>query len=351
MQHPDKHTFNIRLKIDETLGTDTCNIKCTNHCNIWNTPIYFYNIHMKHLQHTYEIFETFEMYSCNVRFQRKISVLFGRNGGSLACENHRCIAHRWRGATGQGGAIAIERGGRSGAALRFFDFGDGSSFASSADRPRDTAKPWIGTGRGQLPFVSLNPAMELRVITGPSRDTATLERTRQGVAADRPGRCDGAAVGLGAPPMGGLRTPGGAGEAGGQRRNPTVAALQSAVVVEHDCGAAVESLLKNGDSRIRLEANDKKIQLLDRWAGTAAHKSDRPERPYHCITVIWLSSHHYALSIWKRWNECCIGTASRRLSSLSPRAAWSNQERKVHVRTHAESPYLLIIMAHTLHSI
>jgi hypothetical protein len=31
-----------------------------NHCNICNIPIYFYNIHMKHLQHTYETSEILE---------------------------------------------------------------------------------------------------------------------------------------------------------------------------------------------------------------------------------------------------------------------------------------------------
>jgi hypothetical protein len=48
--------------------------------------------------------------------------------------------------------------------------------------------------------------------------------------------------------------------------------------VEHDYGAAVESLLKNGDSRIRLERQvDKRIWLLGRWAGAALHKHDRPD--------------------------------------------------------------------------
>jgi hypothetical protein len=30
----------------------------------------------------------------------------------------------------------------------------------------------------------------------------------------------------------------------------------STVVVEHDCSAAVENLLKNGDNRIKLEASE-----------------------------------------------------------------------------------------------
>ena len=33
---------------------------------------------MKHLQHTYEILETLEIYICNIRFQRNISLLLGR---------------------------------------------------------------------------------------------------------------------------------------------------------------------------------------------------------------------------------------------------------------------------------
>jgi hypothetical protein len=47
--------------------------------------------------------------------------------------------------------------------------------------------------------------------------------------------------------------------------------------VEHNYGAAVESLLKNGDSRIRLERQvDKRICLLGRWAGVAARERDCP---------------------------------------------------------------------------
>jgi hypothetical protein len=70
MQHSNKHTFNIRLKkqmkyLDQTLD----------HCNMYNIAIYFYNIHMKHLQNTYKTSETNETYSCNMRFQRNISLL------------------------------------------------------------------------------------------------------------------------------------------------------------------------------------------------------------------------------------------------------------------------------------
>jgi hypothetical protein len=41
-------------------------------CNI---PIYFSNIHTKHLQYTSETSETFEIYACNMR---SISLLLGR---------------------------------------------------------------------------------------------------------------------------------------------------------------------------------------------------------------------------------------------------------------------------------
>jgi hypothetical protein len=54
-------------KLDETFGTDYCNM-----CNI---PIYFCNIHMKHLQHTSETIET---YSCNMCFEHNISLLLIR---------------------------------------------------------------------------------------------------------------------------------------------------------------------------------------------------------------------------------------------------------------------------------
>jgi hypothetical protein len=45
-----------------------------NHCNICNIPIYFCNIHLKHLQHTFEISETLETYACNIRFQQNLAV-------------------------------------------------------------------------------------------------------------------------------------------------------------------------------------------------------------------------------------------------------------------------------------
>jgi hypothetical protein len=46
-----------------------------NYFNICNFPIYFYNIFLKHLQHTSE---TLEIYACNMRFPRDITLLFGR---------------------------------------------------------------------------------------------------------------------------------------------------------------------------------------------------------------------------------------------------------------------------------
>ena len=39
-----------------------------NHCNICNIPIYFCNIHLKHLQRTSKTSETLERYACNMHF-------------------------------------------------------------------------------------------------------------------------------------------------------------------------------------------------------------------------------------------------------------------------------------------
>jgi hypothetical protein len=74
MQHPNKHTCNIRLKkqmkhLEHMLAT-----YMYNHCNMCNITIYFCNIHMKHLQHTSETLKT---YSCNMCFQRNNSLLLG----------------------------------------------------------------------------------------------------------------------------------------------------------------------------------------------------------------------------------------------------------------------------------
>ena len=47
------------------------------HCNICNIPIYFCNIHMKHLQHIPKTSETIETYVCNIG-ERPGLVDFGR---------------------------------------------------------------------------------------------------------------------------------------------------------------------------------------------------------------------------------------------------------------------------------
>jgi len=96
--------------------------------------------------------------------------------------------------------------------------------------------------------------MELRVVDGPARGHRSLRAERAGrqVRTGQNGTM-GQWLGSGHHQRGRLRTPGGAGEAGGQRRNPTVVVLQSAVAVGHDCGAVVESLMENGDRRIWLE--------------------------------------------------------------------------------------------------
>jgi hypothetical protein len=43
-----------------------------------NTPIYFYNIHMKHLQRTSKTYETLEIYACNAYSVNDISLLLER---------------------------------------------------------------------------------------------------------------------------------------------------------------------------------------------------------------------------------------------------------------------------------
>jgi hypothetical protein len=54
MQHPNKHSSE---KTNKIFRADACNIVYSN-CNIYNIPIYFCNIHMKHFQHTSETSET-----------------------------------------------------------------------------------------------------------------------------------------------------------------------------------------------------------------------------------------------------------------------------------------------------
>ena len=60
MQHPNKHTCNIRLKKEMKHWEQTFITYVYNHCNIYNITIYFCNIHMKYLQHTFETCETLE---------------------------------------------------------------------------------------------------------------------------------------------------------------------------------------------------------------------------------------------------------------------------------------------------
>jgi hypothetical protein len=78
MQHLNKHACNVHVKkqmkyLEQMLATYVYN-----HCNMCNIPIYFCNIHIKHLQRTSETPETLEIYTCNMWFQRNISLLLGR---------------------------------------------------------------------------------------------------------------------------------------------------------------------------------------------------------------------------------------------------------------------------------
>ena len=43
------------------------------HCSICTIPVYFCNIHAKHLQHTSKTSETIETYACNIRLQHALS--------------------------------------------------------------------------------------------------------------------------------------------------------------------------------------------------------------------------------------------------------------------------------------
>ena len=51
--------------------------------------------------------------------------------------------------------------------------------------------------------------------------------------------------------------------------------LRSAIVVEHHCGVAMESLLENGERDKVRGKWTKRIELLGHWAGAAVHESDR----------------------------------------------------------------------------
>jgi hypothetical protein len=68
MQYRDKHNYNIRLEKHIKHWEYKLTTYVYNHFNICKIPIYFYNIHMKHLQHTYKTSETLETYAWNIRF-------------------------------------------------------------------------------------------------------------------------------------------------------------------------------------------------------------------------------------------------------------------------------------------
>jgi hypothetical protein len=68
MQHPNKHTCNIRLEKYMKHWEHKLTTCIYNHCNICSILIYFCNIRMKHLQHISEALKTLEIYVCNMRF-------------------------------------------------------------------------------------------------------------------------------------------------------------------------------------------------------------------------------------------------------------------------------------------
>jgi hypothetical protein len=78
MQHPNKHTCNIRLdKTDELLEKEACNIRVQPLQHMQHPGLNLQH-GRKHLQHTSETSETLETYVCNMRFQRNISLLLRR---------------------------------------------------------------------------------------------------------------------------------------------------------------------------------------------------------------------------------------------------------------------------------
>ena len=121
-QHPYKNTYNICMKHLQHPNKHTLFGKKTpmkhweqklatyvyNYYSMCNIPINFCNIRMKHLQHTSETSETLETYSCNMRFQRNISLF--RNGGSSARRVHQCRTRR----SGREGHDRFGREGRRG---------------------------------------------------------------------------------------------------------------------------------------------------------------------------------------------------------------------------------------------
>jgi hypothetical protein len=52
--------------------------------HVQHPSIYFCNIHIKQLQHTSETCATFEIYACNMRFNRNISLLRSRIATAMA---------------------------------------------------------------------------------------------------------------------------------------------------------------------------------------------------------------------------------------------------------------------------
>ena len=61
-----------------------------NHCNICNVPIYFCNIHMKHLQHTSATSITLETDASNMRFQAQHLLA----AYEMEAHQHICGVHR-----------------------------------------------------------------------------------------------------------------------------------------------------------------------------------------------------------------------------------------------------------------
>jgi hypothetical protein len=122
-------------------------------------------------------------------------LLLGRKRGSSACEVHRSRDCGWRGVTGHRGAVAIECGGGSRAALRFFEPGDGALCRRRTIQ--GTPQLWSGPGRGQpepakgrngaatgveLPSVSSSPATAALRFFEPGDGALRHRRTGQGTS-------------------------------------------------------------------------------------------------------------------------------------------------------------------------
>ena len=78
MQHLNKHTYNIYQEKQMKHLEQTFATYVYSHCNICNIPIYFCNVHIKHLQH---ISETLGTYTYNMRFY--LTLADGWAGGAL----------------------------------------------------------------------------------------------------------------------------------------------------------------------------------------------------------------------------------------------------------------------------